>query len=74
MTPQEQLEKWVDGESCHDYEANRCVPDFSCCYPKLLAPVEDRQLFGNADSETRLKMMMEFIKKFQESRQNSSDG
>lgn len=43
-----QLSKWVRGETVHDYETNMCTPDFACCTPELLAPLEARIGFYNA--------------------------
>lgn len=31
MTPMEQLDKWVDGESLCPNDQDECCPDFSCC-------------------------------------------
>jgi len=31
MKPNEQLAKWVNGESIHNKERDECCPDFSCC-------------------------------------------
>jgi hypothetical protein len=31
MTPLEQLDKWVDGESLCPNDRDECCPDFSCC-------------------------------------------
>ena len=45
MTPEEQLEKWVAGESIHDHENDQCCPDFSCCRPDLAAHIGDREIF-----------------------------
>ena len=45
MTPEEQLDKWVAGESVHDHENDQCCPDFSCCRPDLAAHIGDREIF-----------------------------
>ena len=45
MTQEEQLEKWVAGESIHDHENDQCCPDFSCCNPDLAAHIGDREIF-----------------------------
>lgn len=41
MKWQEQLDKWVEGESLHNHDApvtgSECCPDFSCCIPELQA-------------------------------------
>lgn len=53
--------------SASDYE---CCPDFSCCYPKLLASLEERQRYAaftqsqrNPDAEERSKerLLMTFL-------------
>jgi hypothetical protein len=43
MTYDFQLDTWLKGVPLHDEE--RCVPDFSCCNMRLLAPFEERVLF-----------------------------
>ena len=48
MTYEEQLEKWLEGESIHDEETNTCCPDFSCCDPELQTHKEKRELFYEA--------------------------
>jgi hypothetical protein len=40
-----QLEMWVQGKPHHNYMDNCCCPDFSCCIPDLLQPVEVRKTF-----------------------------
>lgn len=40
-----QLTRWLHGESIHngvDRQHGECCPDFSCCVPSLLEPVEKR--------------------------------
>jgi hypothetical protein len=67
MSDEEQLRRWVAGDSVHrvftrggktDYE---CCPDFSCCNPKLLAPLEKRQEFADASQSERERMCFEFL-------------
>lgn len=48
MTPREQLDKWVAGQSVHNHERDECCPDFSCCQPELLASEEERVMFRDA--------------------------
>jgi hypothetical protein len=48
MTPAEQLEKWVAGESIHNEERKECTPDFSCCYPDLAWLPWERKAFQTA--------------------------
>lgn len=63
-TSQEQLDLWVNGESTHrqlqgdDYE---CCPDFSCCHPTLLQPVEVREAFRSASLARRNLFLMPFL-------------
>jgi hypothetical protein len=55
MTPQEQLDRWVAGESVHNNDApvqgGECCPDFSCCVPELQALKETREEFRRARQE-----------------------
>lgn len=44
MNSEEQLQKWLEGESVHDDKGD-CCPDFSCCEPTLLWPKEKREKF-----------------------------
>lgn len=48
MTPDEQVIKWIAGESIHNKERNECCPDFSCCEPTLLAALCERKEFKDA--------------------------
>jgi len=50
----EQLRRWVAGESLHD-EDGRCCPDYSCCYLHLLVPREERQFYLTAYREEKQK-------------------
>lgn len=68
MTPEEQLEKWVEGESIHNGETRdkgECCPDFSCCYPKLKADELTRRRYYKAykegDQKTVNKMLGIFL-------------
>lgn len=63
MTPDEQLALWVKGDSRHNADRDECCPDFSCCQPDLLAPLEERELFASlaADSVERDRMLMMFL-------------
>lgn len=64
MTTQEQLEKWVNGESVHNDERDECCPDFSCCCdintPK---DVKERfaKAFNNGEHEVIHTMLMGFL-------------
>jgi hypothetical protein len=57
-TPDEQLARWVAGESVCPNTRHECCPDFSCCQPKLLWPEAKRQAYAAADQGTREKMLM----------------
>lgn len=60
----EQTRRWVEGESLHsDHRSlgEECCPDFSCCNPELLQPVEVRRAFAAADQRTQNKFCMAFL-------------
>lgn len=64
MTPKQQLDEWVKGNSIHDYDyggEGQCCPDFSCCAPNLLAPEKARIAFRDASDEDRFKMLGYFL-------------
>lgn len=64
----EQLRLWVAGESVHVTVAGRkrgtteCCPDFSCCQPALLAPLEVRKAFVRASENDRHAFLLRFLK------------
>ena len=61
MTPEEQLDKWVAGESVHDHENDQCCPDFSCCKPELLVSIGEREIFQElflAGNESEINSML----------------
>ena len=57
-TPDEQLTRWVAGESVCPNTKHECCPDFSCCDPNIGWSPEKRRKFMAADQGTREKMMM----------------
>ena len=63
MLPLLQVCLWVEGQSVHDTEHNRHVPDYSCCWPELRAHREERELFlmafvtGDVPTVERLLLM-----------------
>ena len=61
MTPDNQLTLWVEGVSKHNDERSECCPDFSCCNPNLLAPVEVRKAFVVASEEQQMKFLGAFL-------------
>ncbi len=61
---EEQLDRWVAGESLHsDHRGlgEECCPDFSCCKPHLLQPVEVRRAYKAAGERQRGKLCMMFL-------------
>lgn len=65
MTPADQIENWVKGKSIHNIEKEECTPDFSCCTPALLAPLEVRvkfqKEFKNGNQAEIDKMLVMFL-------------
>lgn len=64
----EQLALWVAGESVHLTIPGRkrgttdCCPDFSCCQPHLLQPLEMRQRYVKADERHRRLLLLRFVR------------
>jgi hypothetical protein len=54
---QEQLERWLGGESVHNLEGE-CCPDFSCCRPNLRWSYELRKQFIDGDESVRMGMLL----------------
>ncbi len=52
-----QLNHWLQGESLHLWMPDLCVPDYSCCEPALLAPVEERELYVQARNEAKTDVL-----------------
>ncbi len=50
-----QLDEWVKGNPIHNDTDDECCPDFSCCKPDYLQPLEIRETFlavcAKADEE-----------------------
>lgn len=65
MELDEQLDKWLNGEPLHNYEINKCCPDFSCCKPELIADKKTRHIFCDAykrgDKDIINTMLMGFL-------------
>lgn len=61
MTADEQIEKWVNGESICPNDNGECCPDFSCCNPKLKRSKEEREAFAAASQEERENMLWGYL-------------
>lgn len=61
MTLDDQLQKWVAGEPVHNDELGECCPDFSCCFPELLAESAIRQAFIEGSETTRSEFLTAFL-------------
>lgn len=48
MTPDQQLQKWVEGDPQCPNDQGECCPDFSCCIPSRGWSQEDRLAFQRA--------------------------
>lgn len=57
----EQLREWVKGNPIHNTVDDECCPDFSCCKPEFLQPVEIRKTFQAASAEQREGMLFSFL-------------
>lgn len=57
-TPEEQLQRWMAGESVCPNTMHECCPDFSCCKPHIAWPLDKRAKFIAAGQGEREKMMM----------------
>lgn len=60
-----QLDEWVKGNPIHNDTDDECCPDFSCCKPEMLAPLETRERFAQAEREgddtTKTEMLGMFL-------------
>jgi hypothetical protein len=65
MTPDEQLQSWLQGQPMHNPTRDECCPDFSCCHPELLAPEHVRKAFVDAHARgceaTKVNMLYMFL-------------
>ncbi len=57
----EQTQRWLGGKPVHNDVDGECCPDFSCCQPELLAPIETREAFVRANEDARMSMLMSFL-------------
>jgi hypothetical protein len=59
-----QLSQWASGISVHNDIDNMCCPDFSCCNPEIVTPLEKRmefyKLYREQGPEACMPMMAEF--------------
>lgn len=60
MTPERQLNLWVEGISVHNPDRDECCPDFSCCGTPIVDK-ETRLQFKNANEEDRYSMLASFL-------------
>ena len=66
MTPDEQLELWLEGNPVHNEDRDECCPDFSCCRGDgYIASREVREIFVAAfrSGNTRVtdRLLMQFL-------------
>jgi len=65
MTPEEQLDLWIEGKSVHNFDRCRpdgeCLPDFSCCNKNVNTPIEIRKKFKASNDEVRFGMLGMFL-------------
>lgn len=67
MTPEEQVDLWVEGKSVHNISRDECCPDFSCCGTPIVA-LETRLRFKAANEKEREIMLSVFLKRMLEYR------
>jgi len=63
MTPSDQLKHWLSGDSRHNTERDECCPDFSCCYPELLADLITKIIYCGCDEHDKQILREEFLHK-----------
>jgi hypothetical protein len=61
LSCEEQIRRWVAGESIHNTTRDECCPDFSCCNPSILTPLELRKAFLEGDGQQRNRMLAGFL-------------
>lgn len=60
MSPEQQAKLWAEGKPLHNGASRsqgECLPDFGCCCPELLWPLEKRKAFIEASEEEQHRMM-----------------
>lgn len=64
-TYEQQLDLWLIGEPHHRGDRkdprSECCPDFSCCTPELLAPLEVRRAFVLAGPREQMAFLATFL-------------
>ncbi|MFQ5453449.1 MAG: hypothetical protein ACE5D6_04605 [Candidatus Zixiibacteriota bacterium] len=67
ITHQEQLDRWLEGESIHKSDTDECCPDFSCCNKKIKTDRKTKELFIRAfkdeNHELTNSLLMSFLGK-----------
>jgi hypothetical protein len=62
LTPEQQLDLWVEGESKCPNTEQECCPDFSCCIPEMQwakpRREEFRQAVRDGDDEKRSRLLL----------------
>lgn len=65
MSRERQLELWLAGNPQHNGSPedaeSECCPDFSCCRPELLQPLEVREAFCQADAKQMERFLGQFL-------------
>ena len=56
-----QLDEWVKGNSIHNHVDDECCPDFSCCNKDVVTEQIIKDLFYNANSEERERLLFQFL-------------
>ena len=56
-----QLVEWLRGNPQHNVRRDECCPDFSCCSPHLLWPIELRRKFVEASDKDRDSALSEAV-------------
>ncbi len=59
-----QLLDWLDGKPTHNKVDDECCPDFSCCQPSLLAPLEVREVFYKASMKENYRLTERMLTEF----------
>jgi hypothetical protein len=66
MSYAEHMDRWVKGDSIHNGPnpgKGECCPDYSCCFPELLAPKSERLIWVHTDDDGRGTLAMIFLQR-----------